>query len=145
MFQRLLRVFYVVEFLIALIAVFTVWSEVGGQVHLDYMPWYWKGGIGFAAAGATVLLTRDLVLDGAPARRRRIGWVLLLVLLAVCAGGVTYYTHLNEPQDQDEEDPGAITPTARHASHRIGCNRTFDPAIQYGFYVPPGAQGFRQG
>ena len=37
MLQRLLHVLYAIEFLIALIAVYTVWGQVGGQNHLDYM------------------------------------------------------------------------------------------------------------
>ena len=36
------RLAYVVEFLLALIAVGLLWSEVGGQGHLDLMPWYQK-------------------------------------------------------------------------------------------------------
>jgi len=38
----ILRLAYATQFLIALIAVFVLWSEVGGQVHLDLMPWYFK-------------------------------------------------------------------------------------------------------
>jgi len=33
----LLRLAYATQFLIALIAVFVLWSQVGGQSHLDYM------------------------------------------------------------------------------------------------------------
>ena len=36
---RYLRLAYATQFLIAVIAVFTLWSQVGGQSHLDLMPW----------------------------------------------------------------------------------------------------------
>lgn len=107
-----LRVIYMIEFLLALIAVYTVWSQVGGQTHLDLMPWYWKAAIGIPAAYAFVRLTVAIVSDS-PARIRRIvGWSVLLGLLSVGAGLVTYRAHLNEPQDEDTADDGAITPTA---------------------------------
>ena len=114
MFQRLLHVLYVIEFLIALIAIYTVWSEVGGQGHLDYMAWYWLAAIGLPAAFAVVRLTMAFSSEGRK-RLRLIGWTLLLVLLAVGAGLVTYYTHLNEPKDEDEQDQGTVTPAALHS------------------------------
>src|SRR5579863_46738 len=100
MFQRLLHVLYAIEFLIALVAVFTVWSEVGGQGHLDYMDWYWKAAIGFPAAFAVVKLTVALASDSPRRRWRVMVWIVVLVLLSVGAGAVTYYYHLNEPQDE---------------------------------------------
>ena len=112
MFQRLLHVLYAVEFLLALVAIFAVWREVGGQGHLDYMAWYWKVGIGFPAAYAVVRLTISCSLEGPALKRRLIGWGVLLVLLGVIAGMVTYYYHLNEPQDENDTDPGTITPAA---------------------------------
>jgi len=50
----ILRLAYATQFLIALIAVFVLWSEVGGQVHLDLMPWYFKLAFGAGAAFAMV-------------------------------------------------------------------------------------------
>ena len=46
----LLRLAYATQFLIALIAVFVLWSQVGGQSHLDYMAWQVKLLLGGAAA-----------------------------------------------------------------------------------------------
>jgi hypothetical protein len=111
MSQRFLRILYMIEFLLALIAVYTVWSQVGGQGHLDLMAWYWKAVIGIPAAYAFVRLTVALVSES-PARKRRIViWAVVLGLLSIWAGIVTYYYHLNEPQDEDSPDDGAITPT----------------------------------
>ena len=64
MLERLLHVLYAIEFLIALIAVYTVWSEVGGQGHLDYMAWYWKAAIGPPAAYGVIRLTQAAVRRG---------------------------------------------------------------------------------
>ena len=57
MIQRLLYVLYAIEFLIALIAIFTVWSQVGGQGHLDLLPWYVKLSTAMALAWSTVRFT----------------------------------------------------------------------------------------
>ena len=48
--KHLLRPLLIVEFLIALESIYTFWSEVGGQYHLDLMFWPWKLGVGMAAA-----------------------------------------------------------------------------------------------
>jgi cytochrome bd-type quinol oxidase subunit 2 len=112
MFRRLLNVLYAIEFLIALIAVYTVWREVGGAGHIDYMPWYWKAGLGVPAAVAIVRLTLAAVDEDAGRTRRMVIWSVVLAVLAISAGGITYYTHLNEPQDESDEDPGTITPAA---------------------------------
>jgi hypothetical protein len=108
--QRLLPVLYALEFLIALIAVYTVWGELGGQDYLDYMPWYWKAGIGFCTAAAVVKLTAAIA-----AKRRITIWAIVLASLGIGAGIVTYYYQLNAPQDQ-EDAPATVTPTARLAS-----------------------------
>ncbi len=124
MFQRLLHVLYAIEFLIALIAVYTVWREVGGQVHLDYMAWYWKAALGIPAAVAAVQLTRAMAANGTARVRRMVMWSAILVSLTICAGVVTYYYHLNEPQDESDQDPGTITPAAKLGFSRpgaIGC------------------------
>ena len=110
MLQRLLPVLYAIEFLLTLIAVYTVWGELGGQDYLDYMPWYWKAGIGFTTAVAAVRLTAGIAVAGPASRRRITLWVLLLAVLAICAGLVTYYYQVNEP-DQ-ENAPASVTPTA---------------------------------
>jgi hypothetical protein len=120
MFQRLLHILYAIEFLIALIAVYTVWREVGGQVHLDYMAWYWKAAIGVPAAIAAVRLTMAMASHGPLRWRAVVMWIAVLLSLMICAGVVTYYYHLNEPQDESDEDPGAITKTALHSIGRLG-------------------------
>jgi len=114
MLQRLLPVLHAIEFLITLIAVYTVWGELGGQDTLDYMPWYWKAGIGFGTAAGVVRLTAAVERAGPSVRRRITLWVLVLAGLGICAGLATYYYQVNEPQDE-ENAPATVTPTARLA------------------------------
>ena len=58
--NSLLRPFLILEFLVAIDAVFTLWSEVGGQYHLDLMFWPWKLAIGLGASALIVLITAQL-------------------------------------------------------------------------------------
>lgn len=101
---KLLRPLLTVEFLIAIEAVFTFWSQVGGQYHLDLMYWPWKFGVSVAAAlfitGITAALVRS---EGTVTKRVLLLGSLLLATIAV-AGFVTYYYHLNEPDDEDDQD-----------------------------------------
>lgn len=109
---RLLAVLYAIEFLLALLAVYTVWGDVGGQNHLEFMAWYWKAAIGFAMAAGTVRLTVAAASDSPGARRRITLWTLALAVLAICAGLLSYYYHLIEPPDEDQDAPATVTPTA---------------------------------
>src|ERR1017187_4038728 len=52
--MSILRLAYATQFLIALMAVFVLWSQVGGQSHLDLMPWHLKLALGAGAAFAVV-------------------------------------------------------------------------------------------
>src|SRR5271166_6332574 len=96
MLQRLLPVLYALEFLIAIIAVYSVWGELGGQDSLDSVPWFWKAGVGFGAATAVVRLTAAIGLAGPAARWRISVWILVLAGLAICAGVASYYYQVND-------------------------------------------------
>ena len=102
--NRALRSLLVAEFLLALIAVFTLWSQVGGQYHLDLMFWPWKLGIGLSASALIVSLTSALYRSGGEFSRGVILRCSLLLAVALAAGAVTYYYHLNEPQDEEDDD-----------------------------------------
>jgi len=97
---RLLRVVYAIEFLMALVATLDVWREVGGQGHLDLMPWYVKFFLAVGLSGAVVKLTAVSV---GGCRRGLFLWASIVVLFLVAGGLVTYYYHLNEPADGEEE------------------------------------------
>jgi hypothetical protein len=109
--SRLLRPLLIVEFLIAIQAVFTLWSQVGGQFHLDLMFWPWKFGLGIGAAVLIVAITANIAQNsGALTRRALLLGSLLLATVAV-AGVVTYYYHVNEPTDESDEtdEPAKIS------------------------------------
>jgi hypothetical protein len=105
--NSLLRPFLVLEFLIATDAVFTMWSEVGGQYHLELMFWPWKLGLGLGAATLVVLITAQMARNGGEFTRRARLQSLLLIAVVVLAGLVTYYYHLNEPTDQNDDSDDA--------------------------------------
>jgi hypothetical protein len=101
--NRLLRPFLIVEFLIAIQAIFTFWSQVGGQYHLDLMFWPWKFGLSIAAASLIVAVTANLVKNGGAITRLALTLCSFLIVVIVVAGMVTYYYHLNEPPEPDEQ------------------------------------------
>lgn len=101
--KRLLRPLLIVEFLIAVQAVFTIWSEAGGQYDLDLMFWPWKLGIGLAASALIVAITANLARNEGKVTRRALLFATVLIATALLAGMVTYYYHLNEPQDDDQD------------------------------------------
>jgi hypothetical protein len=118
--KRLIRLAYAIEYPIALIAFFTLWSQAAGQGHLDLIYWYWKAAIGLAAALACVKATQS-VFEGERAwTGRTVGWLSVVAALMLVAGLVTYYAHIYyEEQDSDEEDQPAVTMTS---------NRVIKPA-----------------
>jgi hypothetical protein len=98
-----LRLAYAIEFLAALIATFTVWSQVGGQGHLDMMAWYWKLLLGTGVAAATVKATVAAVENEQTWNPRTLRWLAVIITLAIGCGVVTYYYHLYEPDEEEEE------------------------------------------
>ena len=111
----LLRLAYTTQFLIALIAVFVLWSEVGGQSHLDLMPWYLKLGLGGGAAFATVKATVAAVGREKPWNGRCLRWLGVTIALLVGCGLASYYAHLNEETDEgDQPEAGSLSSEALH-------------------------------
>ena len=114
---KLLRPLLIVEFLIAVEAVFAFWSQVGGQYHLDLMFWPWKFGISVGMALLITAITAALVRsEGAMTRRVYLLGVILIAMVAA-AGCVTYYYHLNEPSDED--DQGDTQPTISRLNGKL--------------------------
>jgi hypothetical protein len=109
----ILRLAYVAEFLLAIVAVFELWSQVGGQGHLDLLSWWLKLGLGAGAAFACVKATAAAVSSKQAWNGRTLRWcALLLTLLAGC-GLSCWYAHLyfesGEDGDQQMEEPVNIT------------------------------------
>jgi len=100
----ILRLAYTAEFLIALIAVFVLWSEVGGQSHLDLMPWYLKLALGGGASFAVVKATSAAVSHERGWNAQTLRWAGILLLLLVGCGLASYYVHVYGEQDEDQDD-----------------------------------------
>ena len=104
-----LRLAYSIEFLIALTAIFTVWSQVGGQGHLDLLPWYSKLTLTLALAWCCVRFTAGLV-EHATWTRSTTAWFAGIVIVSIAMAGLTYYYHLHEvPDESDSDDTTATT------------------------------------
>src|SRR5690349_485083 len=101
----ILRLAYSTLFLIAVIAIFVLWSQVGGQGHLDLMPWYLKLGLGAGAAYAVVRATIAAVEGKAAWNGGSVKWSGIVIALLVACGLATYYYHTyEEGSDEDQED-----------------------------------------
>jgi hypothetical protein len=96
MTRKLLRLAYVFEFLVALVAIFTAWSEIGGQAALDIMHWAWKLVLSLALAGALVAYTAALGAEESIWSLRSIRWLSAIIVIAAVMGAITYYYVLQE-------------------------------------------------
>ena len=105
---HVLRVALAIEYILALIASTVVWEEIGGQGHLDLMPWYTKLGLIGGFCWALVGFSGSLARPGRWRTRRSVLWLCAMIVLATAMGLVTYYYHLHEPtDDEDDEDAPA--------------------------------------
>jgi len=105
---RLLRLVYAFEFLIALVSIFTVWSEVGGQAALDLMHWAWKLGFSLALALTFVLYTAAVVAEESLWTIRSTRWLALMIVIVLGIGAVTYYYGL-EADTGESDETGTIS------------------------------------
>ena len=118
---RLLRAVYVFEFLLALVAVYTVWSHVGTQYHLDLMAWYWKLGLGLLMSFGIVKATAAAVSSERAWNARTLRWLAVVMLAAAVAGFVTYYYHLYEPSEEEEPETQALSYCTAGSSSACSC------------------------
>lgn len=98
-----LRLAYAFEFLLALMTIFTVWSEVGGQGALDLMNWLWKAGFSFLLAAAFVGFTESIVSSEAFWTIRSLGWLCAIILLLAAMGVVTYFYDVQVDAGESDE------------------------------------------
>ena len=109
MTAKLLRFAYVFEFLLALIAFFTAWPEVGGQAALDVMFWGWKLAFGLALPAAIVVYTKVIVSRDSLWTMRSASWLATIGFLLIAIGFVTYY-YTQEAEDVgDSDEPGTVS------------------------------------
>src|SRR5215204_5179862 len=103
--MSLLRLAYVTQFMIAVIAVFVLWAQVGGQSHLDLMPWYLKLGLGGGAALAAVRATMCAVAGTSAWNGGTLKWFGMTLALVAGCGLASYYFHVyGESEDEQQEE-----------------------------------------
>jgi hypothetical protein len=100
----ILRLAYATQLMIALIAVFVLWSQVGGQSHLDLMPWYVKLGFGGGAAIAAVRATMCAVSAPTAWSGGTLKWVGIMLALLLGCGLASYYYHVFAESDEEQAD-----------------------------------------
>jgi hypothetical protein len=107
----------VFEFLVALLAVLELWSQVGGQGHLDLVPWHLKLGLTVGLAFATVAGTVSAVGHPDPWNAKTIAFAILGLLIVAGMAAATYYAHLHENDDEHDapSDPGVAQSSPFHA------------------------------
>jgi hypothetical protein len=100
-----LRLALVVEFLIAILVVFTLWSHLVGPDLLDLIPWHWRLLLGAGVAYSVVRATAAAVGEENAWNARTLGWVLAALSLLLLMGALTYYYRIFEPLPETEETP----------------------------------------
>jgi hypothetical protein len=99
-----------IEFLVALIAIFETWSMAGGQGHLDLMPWYARLGYTLGLALVIVMGTMSAMAHESAWNAKTIACLVLALMIVAGMGLTTYYFHLHENDDQPQGgDDDSIT------------------------------------
>jgi hypothetical protein len=112
-----LRLAYVLEYLVAIVAILDLWTEAGAS-HMDLISWYTKLSLTLGLALAIVLATAAAVAGERAWNARTIAWSLVSLALVGAMGAATYYAHLHE---NDDSEPGETTaPIAFHMAHSAG-------------------------
>ena len=115
----ILRLAYSTLFLIALMAVFVLWSQVGGQSHLDLIPWPIKLVLGVAAAYGVTRATAASVSGDRAWNGHMVRWLgLTLAVLAAC-GYASYYAHMNLEESDDADQSQDTTVSRLHSGIRL--------------------------
>jgi hypothetical protein len=114
----ILRLAYIALFLLAILAVFELWAQVGGQEHLDLLPWHVKLVLGVGAAYACTKASAAAVAERQAWNGRTRAWFAALVALSIGCGLASYYSHLyletDEDRDQAEPDKAVAAAPAAH-------------------------------
>ena len=102
-----LRLAYSTLFLIAVIAIFILWGQVGGEGHLDLVPWYLKLGLGAGAAFAFAKAAASAASQESAWNGRTLRWAGICFALLIGCGLASYYAHLYLEDDDDGRRRGA--------------------------------------
>jgi len=104
-----LRLAYSFEFLLALLVILVSWTQIGGQGHMDLMPWYIKLGCVVLLAWCGVRLTAAMVEQPKAWNRTARLWLTGVLLASAAMAGLTYYVHLHEVPDETDTDETSTT------------------------------------
>ena len=118
MTPQLLRLAYAVEFLLALVAIFTAWSEIGGQAVLDLMHWGWKLGLSLALAAAIVGLSATAAVEEKLWTFRSARWLAAVLVCVLAMAAVTYYYSL-QADTGDGDESGTVSAASPAASRSL--------------------------
>jgi hypothetical protein len=102
--DKLLRVAYAFEFLVAIVAIFTAWSEIGGQATLDLMHWGFKFGFSLLLAYSIVAFTASIAAGDAWWSLRSARWLTAILLLLAAMAVVTYFYSLQLDNGESDEN-----------------------------------------
>jgi hypothetical protein len=114
----ILRLAYITLFLIALFTVFTLWGQVGGQGHLDLLPWHVKLVLAAAAAYAIVKASAAAVAGDRGWNLQSVRWLGLALTVLFLCGMASFYAHNNLEDEGDEGDSGGDDATISSYFHR---------------------------
>lgn len=101
--MSLLRLAYTTQFLIALIVVLMLWSQVGGPDHFDLTPWHLKLALSAGAAFAIVKATAAAVSRERAWNTGTLKWFGILLAILIVCGLVTLWVHRNLEDDGNGE------------------------------------------
>ncbi len=104
-----LRLALAFEFLLTSLVVLEMWTQVGGQGHMDMLPWYLKLSCISLVSWFTVKLTAAVMEQPKTWHRRSRLWLSGVLLMCAAMGGITFYYHLHEVTDQPDTDENAST------------------------------------
>ncbi len=110
--SSLIRAAYVLIFLLSVLVSFTIWPQVGGQAHLDVMPFYWK--LLLPLAFSFTIVRASIAAGRQPDawNRKAVLWLISALFFAGIIAGLTYYYHLQESKEPLDSDDGVITSVA---------------------------------
>jgi hypothetical protein len=120
MTPQLLRLAYAVEFFVALVAIFTAWSEIGGQAVLDLMHWGWKLGLSLALAATIVGFSVAATAQEKLWTLRSARWLAAVLMCVLAIAVVTYYYSLQTDNGEaDESGTVSVISPALNRSLRL--------------------------
>lgn len=101
--DKLLRVAYALEFLVAIVAIFTGWSEIGGQAALDLMHPGFKFAFSLLLALCLVGYTAAVVSGDSWWTMRSARWFTGILLLLAAMSVVTYFYALQVDTGESDD------------------------------------------